>query len=142
MDDITIRIIETAPRDDLIQLYKEAGFWEPAWDDNHGFIDTVVSNSAVFVGAFHGRTMIGMGRALSDLSSDAYIQDLAVLKRFRGKGIGRRIVEKLIARLLAHHVDWIGVVANPGTDRFYKEIGFEPLDGHIPLKLKPSADEQ
>lgn len=136
MDDITISVIEAAPRNDLILLYKEAGFWETAWDDNHGFIESVVLDSAVFVGAFQGHRMIGMGRALSDLSSDAYIQDLAVLKRFRGKGIGRKIVEKLIARLQAHNVDWIGVVANPGTATFYKKIGFEPLDDHIPLKLK------
>lgn len=136
MDDITISVIETAPREDLIHLYKEAGFWEPDWDDNHSFIDTVVSDSAVFVGAFQSHTMIGMGRALSDLSSDAYIQDLAVLKRFRGRGIGRKIVEKLITQLHAHNVDWIGVVANPGTESFYEKIGFELLEDHIPLKLK------
>jgi aralkylamine N-acetyltransferase len=40
---------------------------------------------------FVEKKMIGMGRALSDLTSDAYIQDVTVLKAFRGKGIGKKL---------------------------------------------------
>ena len=132
---IDIRIITSAKKDQLIRLYKDAGWWEKEYDENPDFLKALVPNSACFVGAFHENSMIGMGRALSDLSSDAYIQDVAVLKPFRGKGIGSKIIKKLIAFLKQHHVDWIGLIAKPNTSSFYVKLGFEPLKDHVPLKF-------
>jgi len=59
-----------------------------------------------------------------------------VLKEFQGEGIGERIIQKLIVLLKENSVDWIGLIAQPGTFSFYKKLGFEPLQDHIPLKLK------
>ena len=136
MNKIKIKIIKSAPTLDIIQLYKEAGWWEPNWDKNHDFLNSIVKNSAIFAGAFLNKKLIGMGRALSDLASDAYIQDLTVLKKFRGQGIGKRIIQQLIKQLKNRDIDWIGVVAKPGTSQFYKKLGFETLNNHVPLKFK------
>jgi len=137
---IDIRIITSANEDELIRLYKDAGWWKKEYDKNYDknpdFLKTLVPNSACFVGAFHDNKMIGMGRALSDLSSDAYIQDVTVLKPFRGKGIGSKIIKKLVAFLKQHHVDWIGLIAKPDTSLFYMKLGFETLKDHVPLKFK------
>jgi len=133
---IDIRIITSAREDELTKLYKDAGWWEKEYDENPDFLRSIVPNSACFVGAFHENSMIGMGRALSDLSSDAYIQDVAVLKPFRGKGIGSKIIKKLVAFLKQHHVDWIGLIAEPNTSLFYMKLGFETLKDHVPLKFK------
>jgi ribosomal protein S18 acetylase RimI-like enzyme len=134
--EIDIRIITSAKKDELIRLYKDAGWWEKEYDENPDFLKALVPNSACFVGAFLENRMIGMGRALSDLSSDAYIQDVAVLKPFRGKGVGSKIIKKLVAFLKQHHVDWIGLIAKPNTSSFYVKLGFEPLKDHVPLKFK------
>ena len=131
-----IEIIKSASNIDLIQIYKEAGWWEAAFDKNFDFLRSIVKDSAIFVGAFQNKKLIGMGRALSDLASDADIQDLAVLKAYRNLGVGTKIIRKLIEQLQIQNVDWIGIVAQPGTSRFYEKLGFEPLKGHIPLKLK------
>jgi ribosomal protein S18 acetylase RimI-like enzyme len=120
----------------LIRLYKEAGWWDTSYDKNPEFLNHIVEDSAVFVGAFLEKNLIGIGRALSDLASDAYIQDVAVLKEFRGKGIGRKIIKTLIEKLKENGVDWIGLVAQPGTSSFYEELGFEVLKDHVPLKYK------
>ncbi|MCD4721922.1 MAG: GNAT family N-acetyltransferase [Desulfobacula sp.] len=133
---LIIKTIKAASMEELIQLYKEAGWWEPSYDCHPEFLNYIVKNSALFVGAFLGKKLIGMGRALSDLSSDAYIQDVAVLKEFRGKGIGKKIIQTLIEKLKENNVDWIGLVAQPGTSSFYKELGFEILKDHVPLKYK------
>jgi len=135
-DNIVIKAVKSAPKHELLQLYKDAGWWESSWDINSDFLNLIVKDSALFVGAFYEDKLIGMGRALSDLVSDAYIQDVAVLKEFQGEGIGERIIKKLIALLKENHVDWIGLVAQPGTASFYKKFGFEPLKDHTPLKLK------
>jgi aralkylamine N-acetyltransferase len=136
LHEVTIQPIKSALMEDLKNLYKDAGWWEPSYDLNPGFLNHIVKNSSVFVGAFYKIKMIGMGRALSDLVSDAYIQDVAVLKIYRGKGIGKKIIKTLIEELKKKGVDWIGLVAEPGTTSFYEDLGFGELKDHVPLKYK------
>ncbi len=135
MESLEIKFVKKASLDSVIRLYREAGWWEPAYDRNPEFLHAVVRDSALFAGAFLNRQMIGMGRALSDLASDAYIQDVAVLKKYRGQGVGKQLIKALITGLRKKGVDWIGLIAEPGTLPFYAELGFRKLEGHIPLKL-------
>jgi len=134
--ELIIKIIQSAPMEELIGLYKDAGWWEPSYDQHPQFLNHIVKDSALFVGAFSKKKLIGMGRALSDLASDAYIQDVTVLKEHRGKGIGKIIIQTLIKKLKENGVDWIGLIAEPGTDSFYTELGFKPLKGHVPFKYE------
>ena len=133
---LIIKTIKSVSKKDLIRIYKEAGWWDTSNDKHPEFLNQIVENSAVFVGVFLEKKLIGIGRALSDLASDAYIQDVAVLKEFRGKGIGRKIIQTLIEKLKENGVDWIGLVAQPGTSSFYEELGFKVLKDHVPLKYK------
>jgi len=135
---VIVRPIKSALTEELKDLYKDAGWWDPSYDLNPGFLNYIVKDSAVFAGAFYKKKLIGMGRALSDLVSDAYIQDVTVLKEYRGKGIGKIIIQTLVEELKKKGVDWIGLVAEPGTSSFYKELGFDELKDHIPLKYKDS----
>ena len=134
--ELIVKTIKSASRQELINLYKGAGWWESSYNKHPEFLNHVVEDSALFVGAFLEKKLIGIGRALSDLASDAYIQDVTVLKEFRGKGIGKKIIQTLIKKLKENGVDWIGLVAQPGTSFFYEELGFEVLKDHVPLKYK------
>ncbi len=131
--DVEIKIIKTAPSDQLVRLYQDAGWWKTSWGQNPEFLTGIVKDSALFAGAFSGGNLVGMGRALSDLSSDAYIQDIAVLKKFRKKGIGKKIIFALVKELKKNGVDWIGIVAEPGTSSFYEKLGFKVLCNHVPM---------
>lgn len=135
-EQISVKVIHHGSKEELAELYQEAGWWEPSPDNDDRFLDLIIENSAIFVGAFDKKRMIGMGRALSDMASDAYIQDVVVLKPYRGEGVGQRIVRELIQGLKAKGVDWIGLVAQPGTCDFYHALGFEPLKGYAALKYK------
>jgi len=134
--DIQIRFIRTAPLDVLVFLYKEAGWWKDSYGDAPEFLHNIVMDSALFAGAFLDGKMVGMGRALSDLVSDAYIQDVVVMKEYQGRGIGKKIIQTLITGLKERGVDWIGLIAEPGTTDFYENLGFQQLKDHVPLKLK------
>lgn len=136
LSQLIIKPIKSASKKDLIRIYKEAGWWDTSNDKHPEFLNQIVKDSAVFVGVFLEKKLIGIGRALSDLASDAYIQDVAVLKEFRGKGIGRKIIQTLIEKLKENNVDWIGLIAEPGTSSFYEELGFKVLKDHVPLKYK------
>jgi len=137
MDDLLeIKLIKIACLDDLLALYIDAGWLPKNYGESTDFLSHIVTDSALFAGAFLNKKMIGMGRALSDMASDAYIQDVAVLKEFQGRGIGKKIIQILITELQKNGVDWIGLIAQPGTSSFYEDLGFQVLEGHVPLKLK------
>lgn len=140
MDDpdltVTVDFLKTADSTALKALYKDAGWWDENCERHPAFLSRVVQQSALFVGAFCDQKMIGMGRALSDLVSDAYIQDVTVLQTFRGRGIGKKIIRLLIAGLRDHGVDWIGLIGEPYTRAFYENLGFREMPGHIPYRLK------
>jgi ribosomal protein S18 acetylase RimI-like enzyme len=74
-----------------------------------------------------------MGRVLSDGASDAYIQDVVVLTPYRGQGIGRELILRLTRHCLEHRLDWIGLVAEPGTNAFYEGLGYHLLEGYLPM---------
>lgn len=115
-------------------LYDQVDWWHPTPDDA-GTLSRMVAGSHHFVVAMQDHRIVGMGRAISDGASDAYIQDVAVLPDHRGRGIGRRIVHYLIDRLRADGVDWIGLVAEGDSRDFYQTIGFDPMPDMIPMRL-------
>ena len=135
-DTIEIYPTRCSDRDQIIQLYKEAGWWKPENDRQPEFVDKIPENSYCFVGAFVGQRMIGMGRALSDGVSDAYIQDVTVLREYRGRGIGGKIIKQLIRKLRADRVGWIGLIGEPGTGDFYKKLGFTEMKDYVPFIYK------
>ena len=94
-----------------------------------------IAGSTVAIGAFCGGRLIGMGRAISDGVSDAFIQDVAVTKAFRRRGIGGEIVRQIAAVLKERGVDWIGLVGEPGTESFYRNLGFEEQKNFTLWKL-------
>ena len=134
-DEVEIKILVQADRESVKKLYQQAGWWskddEPG--DGGAWIDALVKGSFCFVGAFAGKEMIGMGRAVSDGVSDAYIQDVTVLREFRGRGLGARIMKKIILFLRSRNIGWIGLVAEPGTQEFYEDLGYGPLVGYQPM---------
>jgi len=136
MTRIEIKKIETVNPKDVIRLYREAGWWKNEYSQNAQFVSGIAKNSTCFIGAFQGIQMIGMGRAISDNVSDAYIQDVVVLSAFRNQGIGKEIVSKIIRCLKEKGVDWIGVISEPGAETFYENMGFSKMDNHVPMKLK------
>lgn len=133
MEDITIRIVRRARREEILRLYRSAGWWKREYDDSASAINAMVRGSFRFVGAFHEEKMIGMGRCISDGSSDAYIQDVTVLPEYRGRGVGKRIVLTLLKALRARGMEWIGLIAAPGGEKFYRSLGFKRFGRAVPM---------
>ena len=80
------------------------------------------SHTSVFV--YEGDRLIGFGRAVSDGVYQAAIYDCAVAEAFQGRGIGRSIVEHILARLPGCHVI---LYAAPGKEGFYGTFGFRRM---------------
>ncbi len=136
---IEYSFLETPTRmdiDRLTELYRQAGWWtdEP---DNPPLVAGIVAGSHCFLVARQAKTIIAMGRAISDRISDAYIQDVTVDPAFRRQGIGSRMVAALVARLEADGIGWVGLIAERKTHPFYRPLGFSPMADSVPM-LKTS----
>ncbi len=135
MSEITYRIVKRADLNQLVTLYRTAGWWSDK-NDNIEFLAELVRNTYLFVAAYDGEDLIGMGRSVSDGVSDAYIQDVTVLPRYRKRGIGGKIIQTLIENLQAKGINWIGLIGEPGTRHFYEELGFSEMKDYLPMLYK------
>ncbi|WP_320040315.1 GNAT family N-acetyltransferase [uncultured Desulfobacter sp.] len=133
---IEIKFVRTIPVDQLQALYQDAGWWHDEYKTTDEFLRRIPEKSALFAGVFLEKKLIGMGRALSDLCSDAYIQDVVVLSDYQKLGIGSMIVKFLVEELKKRGVDWIGLIGEPGTRSFYEHLGFRQMKDYIPFKLE------
>nr|WP_319376821.1 GNAT family N-acetyltransferase [uncultured Methanoregula sp.] len=136
MGEIEIQCVQSWNADEIVDLYRAGGWWKEEYDPAE--IPRLMRGSFVFAVAVDRATgrAVGMGRVISDGVSDGYVQDLVVLPRFRKLGVGARLLAALVQNCRQSGVTWIGLVAEPGTDRFYKPLGFLPLEGYVPLLLQ------
>ena len=128
-----LSVISPEMTEEMTELYRQAGWLAP--EESGAFIPRAMAGSTVALGVFDGSRLIGMGRAVSDGVSDAYIQDNAVSPDYRKRGIGGEIVRHIVAALRARGIDWIGLVGEPGTEHFYEELGFTRKPGYTLWKL-------
>lgn len=118
---------------EIVALYRAGGWWQEEWTSDG--IPALIAGSFCFVVATDDGRAVGMGRAISDGCSDAYLQDIVVLPAYRRRGIGDAIVEKLATFCKEKGLTWIGLIAQPGTVPFYERHGFAPMEGHVPMLL-------
>lgn len=120
---------------DITAMYRAEGWWSQEADDP-AMVAGIVAGSHCFLLVTDGAETVGMGRALSDGASDAYIQDVTVKKPFRGRGIGSQIIGKLVERLNADGLEWIGLIAERNSHAFYERLGFNPMPNSVPMLKK------
>jgi aralkylamine N-acetyltransferase len=132
-DQIEIRLINSWPAEEIVALYKAAGWWKDTYDK--AGIPQLIKGSFAFAVAIDQQkgNAIGMGRVLSDGVSDAYIQDVVILPAYRGKNLGKKLVQTLVDHCHSRGILWIGLIAEPGSSQFYTTLGFKPMDNFIPM---------
>ena len=113
---------------EIRRLYLLAEWCEEADDDS--FLPPLFAGSTVVLSAWSGEHVVGIGRAISDGVSDAYIQDVVVAPEFRRRGIGAALVNGIADRLRRRGIGWIGLVGAPGTEAFYASLGFRAPEDH------------
>jgi spermidine synthase len=116
----------------IISLYRQAGWWKDS-SDNPELVNRIIHGSHCFIVVSAKDRIIGMGRAISDGASDAYIQDVMVDKAFQGQKIGSTIIRKLVEHLHADGLKWIGLIAENNSKPFYENLGFTQMKNAVPM---------
>ncbi len=119
----------------IVELYRAQGWWMACDEGRIEMIPSLMAGSHCFVVATIRGSIVGMGRAISDGISDAYIQDLAVRHDCRNRGIGKIILKTLLERLRADGIAWIGLIAEPGSKDLYLRAGFREMSEAIPMLM-------
>jgi ribosomal protein S18 acetylase RimI-like enzyme len=138
-DDISIALVRSWDTEEIVALYRAGGWWKDEYDPAE--IPRLIRGSFAFVVAAdtkRGRA-VGMGRAISDGISDAYIQDLFVYPEYRRRELGTAMVSLLVNRCRGAGISWIALVAEPDSEQFYHSLGFVRMEGHIPLIYRGDA---
>jgi len=103
---------------ELEALYRAAPLGNKSADD----LKVVFGNSMFCCFARDEGRLVGAGRVLADGRDCAYLCDVAVLPSHQGTGLGKQIVERLLAMAQGHAKIILYSVA--GREPFYAKFGF------------------
>ncbi|MDA9495721.1 GNAT family N-acetyltransferase [Bradyrhizobium sp. CCBAU 11361] len=106
---------------ELSALYRIA----PLGNKTPADLALVFGNSMFCAFAYDQGRLVGAGRALADGRDCAYLCDVAVAPDCQGQGLGREIIERLLARCRGHRK--IILYAVPGKEGFYERLGFRRM---------------
>lgn len=109
---------------DFIRLKVVTGFRDRPIEQ----VEKALENNLFDVIAVCNDEVIGMGRLVGDGVMYWYLQEIIVLPEFQGKGIGTRIVDRLLEYIKDNTTPGtfvsIGLTAATGKDTFYEKFGF------------------
>jgi predicted N-acetyltransferase YhbS len=103
---------------ELEALYRAA----PLGNKNAADLEVVFGNSMFSCFARDNGRLVGAGRVLADGRDCAYLCDVAVLPSHQGTGLGKQVIERLLAKSQSHAK--IILYAVVGREPLYAKFGF------------------
>lgn len=147
--DIKIRYAEPSERDTLIQLNQALFKYDQQFDDTSNmewtqteeareyFAARIADDDKLALIAEHNGEILGY--LVGAIEEPAFfrrtgkigsLENMLVLERHRGRGIGKQLVERFFAWAREHGCARVSVVASAANERsikFYRECGFSDL---------------
>jgi predicted N-acetyltransferase YhbS len=103
---------------ELEDLYRRA----PLGKKSAEHLQTVFTNSRYTWFVRENGALVAAGRALADGADCSYLCDIAVLPSHQGTGLGKSMVQRLLADSKDHKK--VILYSVPGKEPFYKRLGF------------------
>lgn len=105
----------------LQELFKLGAFWAKTRTQED--LKIAIDNSDPVVCVWNEARLIGFARATSDCIYRATIWDVVVHPEYQGAGIGRKLVQTVLAHPKVNQVERVYLMTTHKQD-FYKRIGF------------------
>ena len=109
----------------LQALLDEHSFWAQGRTPSQ--LRRMLAGSQAVVSAWRGQRLVGFGRASSDGVFRAVLWDVVVAGEEQGRGLGRRLVEALLAEPALAGVERVYLMTTNSAG-FYAQLGFEDSD--------------
>jgi len=101
-----------------------SSYWTPGITRDR--VERAAANSALVLGVYDGPEQVAYGRVVSDKARIAYVADIWVDEPYRGRGIGRALVRRMLQDPEFATVRWL--LATRDAHTVYAALGFGPLD--------------
>lgn len=125
-----ISFVENVPNStDLYNLY-ECERWNDFLQLSKKQLYDAMKNSWYILSVYHEDRLIGTGRVVSDGIIVGYITGLIVHPDYRNRGIGRDILQKLIAKCKQSYLV-IQLLATDNSITFYQRLGFQSFSSGL-----------
>lgn len=118
---------------ELSDLYRAA----PLGDKPADHLQQAFGNSRYHCFARDAGRLVAVGRVVADGCDVAYLCDIAVLPSHQGTGLGRQVVDRLLALSKGHRKTLL--YAAPGKEPFYRRFGFLRMRTAMALFPEPAA---
>jgi N-acetylglutamate synthase-like GNAT family acetyltransferase len=105
----------------LQQLFDHAAFW--ARGRSLEDLTIAINHSHPVISVWDGQHLIGFARTTSDGIYRATIWDVVIHPEYRGGGLGRQLVQTLLAHPHVRRVERVYLMTT-NHQRFYEKIGF------------------
>ena len=107
---------------EVLVLYKSVG-WS-MYTRDPARLERALTHSLTVLSAYEGKQLVGLIRAVGDGETILFIQDLLVLPEYQRRGIGKQLIEALLARFPEVRQRVLLTDNDPKTRSFYKAAGF------------------
>lgn len=85
-------------------------------------------NNALCFGVYHQGRQVGFGRVVTDYATTAYVGDVFIIEGYRGRGLGKRLVETIV-----NHRELEGLrlwfLGTRDAHDLYRKYGFRKVSG-------------
>ena len=110
--------------EEVIDLYKSSGMPRPVNDEER--IKKMYDNSNLVITAWDGELLVGVSRCLTDFCWSCYLADLSVRHEYKGKGIGKKLVELTKNRIGEQTM--LLLLSVPTAMEYYPKIGLKKVE--------------
>ncbi len=128
------------PRRGLLKLQRllnKHAFWAKGRSTRE--IRKMLAGSQVVISLWRGKRMVGFGRATTDGIYRAVLWDIVVAGDLQGRGLGRKVVEKLLDTAEISEVEKIYLMTTKSFE-FYEQLGFSSEKNQKLMSIKISEE--
>jgi GNAT superfamily N-acetyltransferase len=108
---------------DAVHAFLRMSYWSTGVP--RSIVEKAIRGSLCF-SVFQGSAQVGFARAITDRATFAYLADVYVLPEHRGRGLGHRLVEAVLAHPDLARVRRF-VLVTRDAHAIYADVGFTPL---------------
>lgn len=125
------------PASSVQALYTAVGWWP----QRRATEIAAMLDDTIAVGAWAGEQLVGFVRVVSDEHFRAFLEDVVVHPDFQRRGIGRLLLDRVLAEL--DTIDVVSLFCAPHLVPFYKAAGFRARRSQVVmLRGRPQDDEE
>src|SRR6185295_12964886 len=106
----------------MIELYRASTLGERRPVDDRARMAAMLRHATILVTAWDGDQLVGISRAVSDLSYFTYLADLAVRVSHQRRGIGKELIRR--TQEAGGPQTNLLLLAAPAAEDYYPHIGF------------------